>query len=211
MESRMQMLLTSDGRPIIQHITVDEAIAILLAFGGYPVRPAARAMPAAAAPVAAGRPEQQVLALDLAGAVPAAPAANATPPAASPAAAPAAEAHLSAKGAHGAGRHPEGYAEIATVVATLTADGQPRLVRGLAGKLGISTRQVIHLLERTRGTSPMVLARLRQAASSALGVTACTQYDWHAMEAAVAARARHLPKSRRAVEAAAAEFVAHNL
>ena len=63
-------------------------------------------------------------------------------------------------------------------------------------------REVIHLLERTRGTSPVVLAKLRQVASNVLGVTVCTQYDWRAMEAAVAARARHLPLARRVVRAA---------
>ena len=195
----MQMILTHDNRPLIQHLTTDEAIAILLAFGGYPVRTAARAMPVAAAPVAAGRPGQPELALDVAGGVPAAPAAKDTPVPASAPAAPAVEAH---KGAHGQGTHPEGYAEIAVVVDTLTEGGQPQQIRRLATKLGISNRQTIHLLERTRGTSPVVLAKLRQVAAATLGITACTQYDWRAMEAAVAQRARRCPMARRVVKAA---------
>ena len=142
------------------------------------------------------RPQQPELGILVPPPAPAAPGAKVPPPVASPVAPPAIEAHRNG-GKHGAGRHPEGYAEIALVVGQMTNGGKPEAVRRMAKKIGVSTRQVIHLLERTRGTSPVVLAKIRELACNVLGIAACTQYDWTAMERAVAARSRFLPRAKR--------------
>lgn len=217
----MQLLFTHDNRPLLQNLTVDEAVGVLRGLDLWPMpprartekrkdgkteaplrepvpAPAAKAMPvpasALASPAAEAHPHRPVQP-DLLREPAPTPTAKAMPVAASPLAAPATEAHKGAK--HGAGKHPEGYAEIALVVDQLTAGGKPMQVRRLATKLGISTRQVIHLLDRTRGTSPVVLDRIREQACNVLGIAACTQFDWNSMIRAVAARSRCLPRARR--------------
>ena len=182
----MQMILTHDNRPLIQHLTVDEAIGILRAFGWYPLRAPKPLAIAPASPTAPHRPEQPSLALDVPPAAPAAPAASAPSPVASPA--PATEAP------HGVGVHPAGPEELAQLVRVMC---EVRSAAWLARKLKLSPSQVNRMAKGTRGASPLTLEKLHALAVAAWGVSTCRDYDWAAMKAACAARAHNLPKAWR--------------
>ncbi len=204
----MQILITHDGRPILQNVTVDEALAFVHGYGGAGATAGGKAAPVPVAWIHHGRSTRRglrrvgVLFREPTTVEKATATAEPLPVPGTPALPgmgtdAASEPTGRRPTVHGEGTHPAGPQGLAGIVQrVLCAIGGNKPARRLAKRLGISASQVQRLTRGNRGTSPKVLVALA-GVSEELKIPVSPEV-WLDIQMETRARSRHLPKAWRA-------------
>lgn len=185
----MQILITNDGRPILQNVTVPEALAFVAGYEGLRPVPMRQAVPGK--PERPGLPALPQMNVKTSRRQPSSPALpgilDQVPPRPLTATVPRTD-----RKPHARGEHPYGPIELTSFIQQIE---NRRNRHWLARKLGVSTSMIRHLALADRGTSPRTLEKIfRVLEEEQIPITTETM---ERLREKTAARAHRLPKTWR--------------